>query len=549
MSCNCMVYRNYINRIYIIFCLFFFVTIVVIIRIFLMQVVERDFYCQQSYFQDIPEESAKIFRFPVVDRNMKVLAITQEKPSLYLYAKDIAHGSGLYKFLEARFPWVLKEKRKPFVWLKRHIDDVYEYISPSTPGIFSTQEFSRFYPYSFCNNFIGSVDYDNRGISGIEYFFSRKLEETKWVYSSKNKSRPFPSKQSFKESLNGIKFLRLSIDAALQGLLYEEVEKYVCKLNAELGLAIVMNPLTGEILSMIDCFPLKPKEGIFANHCVSSCYEFGSVMKLFAAVAAFEEGCVKYDEEIDCEGKSTYIDGFKIENPTKQLLQILRENNNIIPFYNVIRYSSNIGIAKIAKRLGSKFYKHLVNLGFGTKTGIEFPGERTGIIYPPDEWSKSTPLAMSFGYELAATPLQLCKAISVIANDGYNVAPTFLHKELDGQDKVLLRKDRLYSQHSVENIKSIMKLIGDKFHIPGVNVFCKTGTARLAEAGGYNENKILCTVAGFIEKGAYKRSVVVFLKEPKKSFSAEKIWAYSTVGPLFKKIINKIAFYDLKAGG
>ena len=84
-----------------------------------------------------------------------------------------------------------------------------------------------------------------------------------------------------------------------------------------------------------------------------SCYELGSVMKAICALAALEEGVVQYDEIIDCEGRFAYVDGVKIENPTIVLLRILEENHGKLPFYDVLRYSSNVGIAKVAKRMGA----------------------------------------------------------------------------------------------------------------------------------------------------------------------------------------------------
>src|SRR4029077_14259815 len=110
--------------------------------------------------------------------------------------------------------------------------------------------------------------------------------------------------------------------------------------------------------------------------------EFGSVIKTFAALAALEEGIVDPDELVDCENVTTaYVDGRRINTVRSRVA-------GIIPFAQVIEKSNNIGIAKIVKRLGSKLYTHYRQLGFGEKTGIEFPGERQGFVNPPNNWSK-----------------------------------------------------------------------------------------------------------------------------------------------------------------
>jgi stage V sporulation protein D (sporulation-specific penicillin-binding protein) len=273
------------------------------------------------------------------------------------------------------------------------------------------------------------------------------------------------------------------------------------------------------------------------NNIVTECYEMGSVMKIFTAIAALEEGVVDYDEIIDCEGKIAYIDGFRLENPTILLLKILEKNNNKLPFFDVVRYSSNVGIAKIAKRLGKNLYKHLKKIGFGEKTNIQFPGERKGFVNHPDNWSKFSVMAMSFGYETTATLLQLGRAVSIVANDGYSVQPTLIKNSSLENTKGI----RLYEEREITSLNNILSAIGEKYPVSGYGVNGKTGTARLVVNGEYSKKKHTHTFAGFIEKGSYKRVVITFICEPNQS----NIWASQIAAPLFQKVAEKLAIYDI----
>jgi len=140
-------------------------------------------------------------------------------------------------------------------------------------------------------------------------------------------------------------------------------------------------------------------------------------MKVCAALAALEEGVVTPQELIDCKNTlTTQVDGRTINTV---------QAHGIIPFTDVIALSNNIGIAIVAKRLGTTLYDHYKRLGFGTKTGIEFPGENSGFVNPVDKWSKQSIISLSYGYEVSATILQLACAFCTIAT-GYKVKPTLI---------------------------------------------------------------------------------------------------------------------------
>ncbi len=311
--------------------------------------------------------------------------------------------------------------------------------------------------------------------------------------------------------------------------------------HAQEGAVIVMNPKNGEIIAMTcmpDFDPNNTKQ-IPLNHTknrsITEEYELGSVIKVFAAMAALEEGVVTLDELIDCENvKTAYVDGRKINTVPSSVA-------GIIPFSEVIEKSNNIGIAKVVKRLGTSLYDHYIRIGFGKKTGIEFPGERAGFVNPPSSWSKQSLISLSYGYEITATLLQLACALCMIANNGYPIKPTLCitQKSTPQQGKPLYSSKTIATiQQILEN--TVLQGTAKKAHIKGYRIMSKTGTANLLINGEYSPTHNIYTCAGIVEKGSYQRVIVTFIKEvPQKNMYASTITA-----PLFERVAEKTLIHD-----
>src|SRR5438445_6150544 len=259
-----------------------------------------------------------------------------------------------------------------------------------------------------------------------------------------------------------------------------------------------MNPKNGEIITMISYPYFDPNNSHttssdnFKNKVITDAHELGSVMKVCAALAALEEGVVTPDELIDCKNSlTTQIDG-RIINTVQA--------HGIIPFTDVIALSNNIGIAIVAKRVGTKLYDHYKKLGFGSKTGIKFPGENTGIVNPPENWSKQSIISLSYGYEVSITLLQLACAFCIIAT-GHKITP-LLRQGSEGlaQQKETDHK-QLYSDATLNTIKEILErttLHGTarRAAIRGYRVMSKTGTANMLIDGKYDPDHNIYTCAG-----------------------------------------------------
>ncbi len=234
------------------------------------------------------------------------------------------------------------------------------------------KESSRFYPYESLGPILGITDIDNHGQFGLELQYNQKLQGTPTTFKLKKDAKShhfYFSKEMTEQGTDGIP-VTLTIDAVLQHkfqtILDEAVETY----GAQEAGALAMDPVTGELLAIASYPHFNPNDtkqlNMETTKCrpLSNCFESGSVLKVFAAVAALQEGATTLDEEIDCENtKETYIDHLRVRTVFP---------GGKIPFIQVMQQSNNIGIVKVMKRVGTDLYDYYTLLGFGKPTYFIF---------------------------------------------------------------------------------------------------------------------------------------------------------------------------------
>ena len=483
---------------------------------------------------ELPPSRGQIF-----DRTGAAIACNFARNSAFVLPHQLKNENETHAYLKKHFPKALealtKNLKRKFVWLERGLSTArYEELVATAPkDVHFIEEESRLYPYPALAPLLGKTDVDNNGIAGLELIFHDHLHGTPTLCTLEKDGRAAGHYFNKEVTLSGLPGhrLELSVDHQLQYLAAAEVEDFVKKFKAKGGGAIIMDPDTGEILSMVTCPWTNESGDEIKNIAVTEAYELGSVIKIFSTLAALSEQVVTLDEEIDNEGKGTTFGSFKVEN--------WKDLGGLMPFREAIQHSSNVAIAKVTQRLGKDlYYHHLKRLGFGEKTGIEFPGERVGTLAHPSKWSKYSIISMSYGYEVAATLVQLARALSIIANGGYDVRPK-LHMANGPQ-----HGQRVYRTQVIDQVKEILESIGSKFGPAGIRSMGKTGTARVADKGGYSDSRHLYTFGGIVEHGDWRRVIVTFVKEPKRS----KLWASQVAAPLFGNIAQRLAVHDKLAG-
>jgi len=506
------------------------------IRLYIVQITQNDIFSRLAQEQYATEIEINQSRATIYDRHHSTpLAFNHDVLSAFVMPRHFEQPQETMSLLKKHFPRtyerIKKNPRSSFVWVKRNLSEhdkkIFEQYD--SHDINYMPEIIRYYPFPEAYNVVGNTDIDNKGIEGVELAFDKQLkgQPSRMRVEKDARSKQLCFDQKIIDEGSKGTSLQLTIDKKLQTLAHLELQKTVDTFNAQSGSALILDPTTGHILAMAQYDRDKNKP--LKNASTTDCYEFGSVIKTFAALAALEEGVTTTNELIDCEGKTAYVDRVRVENWKPM---------NVLPFSDVVRFSSNIGMAKIAKRLGPAMYEHFKKLGLGEKTGIEFPGERSGFVSHPAKWSRSSPIVMSFGYELNGTLLQLARAFGIIAHDGHDVHPTLVMNSENKSEKI----QQLYKPETIETIKEMLELKGaHRRNLNGYRLMGKTGTARIAQKGGYSTTRHLYSFGGIVEKDDYKRVIITFVKEPQKAH----LWASQVAAPLFDRIAEKMVLNDV----
>lgn len=533
----------------IIFLLFCFGYFLILFNLYSIQIKQKSFFCnlaKQQYNVTITNTPERAL---IYDRRKQPLALNKHSLSAFIMPKKVEHVEQLEQFLKKQFPqawqrWV-NHPDAHFLYVKRKLtpEQITLLEEKNLADIKLLKEPNRFYPIEPAGPLVGITDIDNVGQFGIEMLFNQQLAGIPTTYCLEKDARSghfYFTKSTKQEGTDG-QPITLTIDGDLQFLAHENVKEIVEKFNAQEGAVVIMDPDMGEILAMAQYPDFDPNDTTSLaiectkNKSLTDVHELGSVMKVFVALAALEENLVEPDELIDCANtKTTLLNGVRVNT---------WRAHGIIPFAQVIQNSNNIGIAKVAMRLGAKLYDHYQRLGFGTKTGLSWPGEQVGFVNAPKNWSKPSIVSLSFGYEITANLVQLARAFSVIANNGYLINPKLFLDNKETEDKSTAQP--LYSPSTLEAIKDILEKTvtqgtARRAALSGYRVMGKTGTANLVIDGAYNPDRNRYTFGGIIEKGSYKRVIVTYVHNA----ASKNLYASQIAAPLFMKVAENLVIHE-----
>lgn len=536
--------KQYKIRSAIVFLFFCMLYACIMFNLYLIQIKNHEFYTHLGEKQYLVTITQAPPRAPIYDRSgITCLALNKDSVSAFILPKSLDAPETLKPFLKKHFPQAFvrlnEHHNSYFMYIKRRLtnEQIALITKSNIQDIKLLSEPSRFYPVQAAGQIIGITDIDNNGLFGIEMQYNNRLAGSPSTFTLEKDARSGHFYFQKKTKIQGRPGtpITLTIDSDLQFILNEELQNTIEEHQAKEGSAIIINPRNGEILAMTNSPGFDPNNTehltdmeTTKNKVVTEVYELGSVIKACSALAALENGSVTLDELIDCENKlTTYMDGRRI-NTVPQTVA------GLIPFSEVVAKSNNIGIAKVAKRVDTKIYDYYKRLGFGTKTGIPFPGEQKGFVNHPQNWSKQSIISLSYGYEISASLLQLARAFSIIANDGYDVIPTLILEETPQKTS----QKKLFSTDSVNGIKEILyKRLPT---ITDYKLMYKTGTANTLINGEYDQSKNIFTCAGIVEKGDYQRVIVVFIKEVAK----KNVYAATVAAPLLMQVAKKLLIHD-----
>lgn len=321
--------------------------------------------------------------------------------------------------------------------------------------------------------------------------------------------------------------LYLTIDARLQLILNEELNKIAEEFTPVAASGIIMEPSTGRILA-IDCIPglkLSEKSSISSkeelerrlrNHPVQSCYEYGSTFKPFIAAAVIDCGLATPATRIHCENGLWAYRGRRLRDT---------HSYGILTVADVIAFSSNIGAGKMGLMLGDvKLQQYLAWYGFGRKTGIELPGEEAGLVTKPANWSYYTTTSVPMGQEIAGTPLQLITGFAALVNGGRLLQPYIVEAIEDPNTGSITRRGPIELRRVIKpQTSAIMREImggvvtrgtGQCLKNAAFEIGGKTGTAQKATGGTYSHSNYIASFVGFAPVNNPRIIVLVMVDEP-----------------------------------
>ncbi len=471
--------------------------------------------------------------------------------------------------LKIPFVWLKKElncsKKEAFKAVKLALNIYYKLTGERRFGrkypdlIGCVTEFKRVYPYGTGSPVVGITSKSGEGLSGLELL----LEERKIITGNSIKlsgekdarGRVYLGSQAtqFLVKQKGSNVLT-TIDGNLQYIFESVIEKFGKKWHPNFINAVLLDPKTGEVLAAASYpyyeYGTKRDKAFLSKlnpRFVTTPYEPGSVMKAITLAAALNEGIINRDTVFFCP--ADYRVGDKVFHNE------FHGRDVKLRAWEIIQYSDNAGIIKVAQLLGKRrLYKYLRAFGFGSKTGIELPGENPGKLRNWQKWRDVEFATLAFGHNILVTTLQLAVAYSVLVNGGYYVKPHLLLAVLDDKGRVLKKFNqpsprRVISASVSKTMRRILTMVveggtGTGTRLENFFVGGKTGTAVKydPQIRAYNRRKITATFVGAFPMTNPRFVLAVTVDEPK--VPRNMLWASKIAVPLFRELAERVLLYE-----
>jgi cell division protein FtsI/penicillin-binding protein 2 len=534
--------------------------VLVVAKLVQIQVFESSKYKEIAKRQYEVKVPLLAMRGNIYDRNGKILVSNSMTVSYAADPKIV--GKDATKIAE-RFAQVfgepkrqgylskLSKKDSRFVWLERQ-------ANPQTAARINTEEFDgliqtnepkRVYHYDHvAGQTLGFTDIDNNGLSGIELEFDKQLKgQNGYIIMQRDglgRKRPTVDYPRV-EPVNGNNLV-LTLDLDYQSIAEEELRKGIERNSATSGLVVMLEPRTGEVLAMASSPSIDPnyyqRANIAAakNRVITDMFEPGSVFKLVTISAALENELIRPDQRFYAEkGK------YKPRGRPSPITDV--HEYGTISFRDAVELSSNIVMAKASDIIGAeRLYVTARNFGFGIATGLELPGEVSGQLKKPVQWSRTTLNTMAYGYEVGVTPLQIAAAYAAVANGGMLMKPFVLKQILNEHNEVTSETNaqtirKVISKSTADTIRSFLCGVVERGTATSaksatVLIAGKTGTSRKIIEGRYSTTSYTASFAGLFPAEDPQVVCLVMLDNPK----ALGYYGGVASAPIVKNIAEKV---------
>jgi cell division protein FtsI (penicillin-binding protein 3) len=532
------------RRIGLLFAGFLLAFLVVVCRAFWLQGVEASQLSSQALNQQTETIDVPGLRGAILDRNGTRLASSEDAATIYATPYQVknppAVAAKLAPILEEKKGKVLEELtvESGFSYLAKDIDlATAEKIEKlGLEGIGQLPASRRTYPQGeMAGQVIGVVGDEGKGLTGIEQGEQAALAgeegERRIVTDALGEAIKM---ETVKEASDG-EDIQLTLDPVIQ----QETEKVLSRVGETYSpvgaTAIVMDPQTSEILAMANWPPVNPGElenisnEDLLNQATGLNYEPGSTFKAFTVSAALEEGLVTPTTEFTVPPE--------IEIGERIIKDAEEHGTENLTVGQILSRSSNIGADLIGQKIGAtKFSKWIEKFGFGKQTGVQFPNEQIGIVPKLSEYSGATMGNLPMGQGAAVTPMQMVQGYTAIAHDGIERPPQLVKRI--GEEPVHEPKGhRVISAKTASEVREMLEGVlgpegtASEVSVPGYTLAGKTGTAEVAENGGYSETKYVASFIGMAPAMNPKFLAAVIVDQPE-----GEIYGGSVAAPAFGEI-------------
>lgn len=497
-------------------------------------------------------------RGSIVDRNGRDLAMSAAVYSLYADPKILENKKSIAKKLAKELGVSsesiyakLKDNSKRFVWIQRFLeeDKMNRIKEMDERGLAFVEEWKRVYPNeSILAHTLGFLGVEGQGLDGLELQYDHLLKGNTKKISVRRDARGRPLVNDglmFAENPDGAE-IKLTVDSDLQYVLESELSHAVSEFDADSAVAIVLDAQTSAIRA-ISSYPsfdvnsaMKAAQSVRRNRVITDAFEPGSTMKTFVIATALREKIAKPNSKYFAENGK-----FKVGD------KIIREAEASHAFGSltvteILALSSNIGTTKIAFQMGSeKLRQGLLDFGFGSRQGVELPGEAKGTVQALP-WRPHLLSNISFGQGISATPLQVANAFATIANGGVLHTPYLVQSIRDpdsGEVQEFKTKEvrRVLSAEDAASMRMMLTAVtnpggtGMNARVNGFIVAGKTGTAQKVNPNsrGYIPGGYISSFGGFIPAQDPKFVIYVAVDHPKKAYYGAQVAA-----PIFSRVAS-----------
>lgn len=537
--------HSFISRIRFFSSLIVIFAIVLVLKLFFLQIINADVYRQKADRQYVTPSSnifdrGSIF-FTTKDGQLVSAATVKSGFKIAIKPNKIKNALSAYDAINAIVPL----DKDFFLEKVEKKDDPYEEISHrltkieaddinslGLSGVSLYKESWRFYPgSSLAAHILGFVGWDKDKLKG-RYGLERQYDGI----LSHNEDKPYVN--FFAEVFSKIGYLFqdsstkegdiiISIEPSVQNFFESNLRDILDKWDAEFIGGVIIDPMDGSIYALahlptfdLNNFSKVEDPRVFSNPLVESVFEFGSIIKPLTMAAGLDAGVVTPDTE--------YVDRGSVVVDNKRIYNFDKKARGRVDMKAVINQSLNTGAVFVMQKLGhEKFREYMLDFGLGEKTGIDLPSETFGLVSNLNSPRNIEYATASFGQGIAITPMEAVRAFSTLANGGTLITPHIVKeiKYKEGGSQVVEQEagEKIITEETSEEITRMMIEVIDKSILSGAyklehySIAAKTGTAQIAKegGGGYYEDRFLHSFFGYFPAFDPEFLVLLYLYNPR----------------------------------